>query len=237
MLTNFERRSAALPCNYTMKIKFLGHACFLIDTGKTRIIVDPFLTGNPSAAVAQENVDVDYVFVTHAHDDHIGDTDAICQRTGATCVTTVDVGAACFGDAKYPVVTNNLGGWMPFDFGRVKTVAALHGSGALGALSCGYVFDIDGKRIYHAGDTALISDMAFLADEDIDVALLPIGDFFTMGPKDALKATKLIQPKTVIPMHYNTFPPIKQDEAAFKNDVENAGFKCEVLKPGEEYEL
>lgn len=220
-----------------MKIKYLGHACFLLDNGKTKIIVDPFLKGNPKAAADPEDIDAEYVFVTHDHDDHVGDAIEICERTGATAVTTVDVGVSRFDGVKFPVVTNNIGGWMPFPFGRVKTVIAIHGGGAPGSLACGFVFDIDGKKIYHAGDTALTSDMQFLADEKIDLALLPIGDFFTMGPKDAVKAAKLIQPKTIIPMHFNTFPPIKQDGDAFKKDAEAAGFACEVLKPGECYEL
>ena len=216
-----------------MKITFLGHACFLIENDNTSIIVDPFLTGNPSAAISAAKVKANYVFVTHGHDDHLGDSIAICEGNNAAAVTTVDVGAEYFGDVKFPVVTNNLGGWMPFPFGRVKTVAAVHGGGAPGSLACGFVFDIDGKKIYHAGDTALTSDMAFLADENIDVALLPIGDFFTMGPDDAIKALGLIKPKAVIPMHYNTFPPIKQDGDAFKAKAERASVKCDVLKPGE----
>ena len=218
-----------------MKIKFLGHACFLMESADTKIIVDPFLNGNPSAPVKPEDIDADYVFVTHAHGDHIGDAAAICERTGATLVTTVDVGDAYFTDTAYPVVTNNIGGWMPFPFGRVKTVIAIHGGGAPGSLACGFVFDIDGKKIYHAGDTALTSDMMFLSDEKIDIALLPIGDFFTMGPADALKAAKLIRPKTVIPMHYNTFPPIRQDAKAFAENLKADGFGCEILAPGEDF--
>ena len=120
---------------------------------------------------------------------------------------------------------------MPF--GCAKIFQALHGSGVPGCLSCGFIFEMGGKKIYHAGDTGLIADMALLADEDIDVALLPIGDLYTMGPDDALRAVKMIRPKLVIPMHYDTFPPIAQDADAFAAAVEAAGFKAKVLRPGE----
>lgn len=120
---------------------------------------------------------------------------------------------------------------MPF--GSAKFFQAIHGSGVPGCLSCGFIFEMGGKKIYHAGDTALMTDMALLADEDIDVALLPIGDVFTMGPADALRAVKMIRPKLTVPMHYDTFPPIAQDPEAFAAAVQAAGFQAKVLRPGE----
>ena len=120
---------------------------------------------------------------------------------------------------------------MPF--GSAKFFQAIHGSGVPGCLTCGFIFEMGGRKIYHAGDTALMSDMALLADEEIDVALLPIGDVFTMGPADALRAVQMIRPKLVIPMHYNTFPPITQDAEAFAASVREAGFQAKVLQPGE----
>ena len=120
---------------------------------------------------------------------------------------------------------------MPF--GSAKFFQAIHGSGVPGCLTCGFIFEMGGRKIYHAGDTALMSDMALLADEEIDVALLPIGDVFTMGPEDALRAVKMIRPKLVVPMHYNTFPPIAQDPEAFAASVRAAGFQAQVLRPGE----
>ena len=125
---------------------------------------------------------------------------------------------------------------IPLPFGRVKLVQAIHGSGLPGALACGFVIEIGGKKIYHAGDTAYYSDMALLADEKLDAALLPIGDFYTMGPADAARAAKVIGAKVTVPMHYNTFPPIKQDPAAFAALCEGSS-KVVVLAPGESVEL
>ena len=198
-----------------MNITFLGHACFLLDDGQYRILIDPFLTGNPLAACSADVVNPDYIFVTHGHSDHVGDTVAIAKRTGATIVSSVDLADGLFGDPNLNVSVGNIGGRVPFPFGSAKFVSAIHGSGVPGAVACGFVIECNGKKIYHAGDTALTSDMSLLANENIDAALLPIGDVYTMGPADALTAVKLIQPKVVIPMHYNTMPPIVQDGTAF----------------------
>lgn len=220
-----------------MKITFLGHACFSLDDGSHKILTDPFLTGNGLAAVSAEKAEADFIFVTHGHSDHTGDTEAIAKRTGAPVCCTVDLADGVFGPAGLSVIVGNIGGTISFPFGSAKMVSAIHGSGVPGGLACGFIFDIGGKRIYHAGDTALTMDMTLLADEHIDIALLPIGDLFTMGPKDALRAVKMIQPGMVIPMHYNTFPPITQDAEAFAAKVREAGFDSRVLKPGETLEL
>ena len=220
-----------------MKVRFLGHACFLLDDGTTRILIDPFLSGNPLSAVSAEDVDADYILVTHGHGDHVGDTAAIARRTGATICCSVDLAEGLFDDPALNVVTGNMGGWMKLPFGAVKFVSAIHGSGVPGALANGFIIELDGKRVYHAGDTALHADMALLAEEAIDAALLPIGDVYTMGPTDALRAAKMISPKLVIPMHYNTFPAIEQDADAFAASVTAAGITAKVLTPGETAEV
>ena len=220
-----------------MKIQFLGHACFLLDDGAHKALVDPYLTGNPLAAVSANEVEADMIFVTHGHGDHVGDAVSIARRTGAQVCCPIELGEAVFVPAGISVVSGNLGGWTKTPFGRVKLTAAIHGSGVAGGLACGFVFEMRGKKIYHAGDTALTSDMALLAAEGIDVALLPIGDFYTMGPEDALRAVEMIRPGLTIPMHFNTMPPIVQDGDAFASAVQADGFPAKVLQPGETLEL
>ena len=221
-----------------MKIEYLGHACFCLEDDGVKILTDPFLTGNELASKKADEVDADYIFVTHGHDDHIGDTYDIARRTGARVYAVVEMANGPMADKEINVASGNIGGSQKTPFGSVKFVPAIHGSGVPGALACGYIFEIDGKKIYHAGDTALMADMGLLADEKIDVALLPIGGHYTMGPEDALRAAKLIKPKYVIPMHYNTFPVIIQNPEDFKNAVEKEGI-CEVkvLNPGESFEI
>lgn len=220
-----------------MKIQFLGHACFLLDDGAHKALVDPYLTGNPLAAVSANEVEADMIFVTHGHGDHVGDAVSIARRTGAQVCCPIELGEAVFVPAGISVVSGNLGGWTKTPFGRVKLTAAIHGSGVAGGLACGFLFEMGGKKIYHAGDTALTSDMALLAAEGIDVALLPIGDFYTMGPEDALRAVEMIRPGLTIPMHFNTMPPIVQDGDAFAAAVQAASYPAKVLQPGETLEL
>lgn len=220
-----------------MKIQFLGHACFQLDDGAHKALVDPYLTGNPLAAVSANEVEADMIFVTHGHGDHVGDAVSIARRTGAQVCCPIELGEAVFVPAGISVVSGNLGGWTKTPFGRVKLTAAIHGSGVAGGLACGFLFEMGGKKIYHAGDTALTSDMALLAAEGIDVALLPIGDFYTMGPEDALRAVEMIRPGLTIPMHFNTMPPIVQDGDAFASAVQADGFPAKVLQPGETLEL
>ena len=215
-----------------MNVQFLGHACFLLDNGTTRILIDPFLSGNPLATIQADMVEADYILVTHGHGDHVGDAAAIARRTGATICCSVDLAESLFDDPSLHVVTGNLGGWIKFPFGAVKFVSAIHGSGVPGALANGFVVELDSKRVYHAGDTALHADMALLAEESIDLALLPIGDVYTMGPTDALRAVKMICPKLVIPMHYNTFPAIAQDADAFADAVTATGYTAKALSVG-----
>ena len=142
-----------------------------------------------------------------------------------------------FSDGSVETVCGNIGGTVSFPFGSARYFQAIHGSGAPGTVSCGFVFEIGGKKIYHAGDTALMMDMQLLEEDKLDAALLPIGDFYTMGPRDALRAAKMIRAATVIPMHYDTFPPIRQDPDAFVEALKEAGLAGRVLKPGTSMEL
>ena len=215
-----------------MELQFLGHACFLLDDGRYKVLTDPFLSGTGQAELAGA-IQPDFIFVTHGHSDHVGDAVSIARRTGATVCCTVDLGEGVFGPAGVKFQAGNLGGTMSAPFGSAKFFQAIHGSGVAGCLSCGFVFEMGGRKIYHAGDTALMTDMALLEEEHIDAALLPIGDFFTMGPADALRAVKLIKPKLTIPMHFGTFPPIAQDPDAFAAACAAAGFGAKVLRPGE----
>ena len=220
-----------------MRIQFLGHACFLLEDGTHKALVDPFLTGNPLAAISAGQAEADMIFVTHGHADHVGDTVDIAHRTGAVVCCPVELAGAVFEPAGIPVLAGNLGGWIKVPFGKVKLTPAIHGSGVPGGLACGFLFEMGGKRIYHAGDTALTCEMSLLAAEQVDVALLPIGDFYTMGPEDALRAVELIRPALTVPMHFNTMPPIAQDGAVFAAAAEAAGFPARVLLPGQSLEL
>jgi len=220
-----------------MKIRFLGHASFLLDDGRSRLLTDPYLSGNPDAAVSPDEVQADYIFVSHGHGDHVGDTESIARRCGAVVIANVDLLRPLFGGKGIKTMGGNFGGWEELPFGRLKLVSAIHGSGVAGALASGAVIEMGGKKIYFAGDTALCADMMFLKEEDIDLALLPIGDFYTMGPEDAVRACKLICPKLVVPMHYNTFPVIAQDPEYFRTLCREAGFECRVMEIGGELEL
>ncbi|CAI1493055.1 conserved protein of unknown function [Thermococcus nautili] len=223
-----------------VKVKFLGHAAFLIE-GSKKILIDPFLTGNPQAAVKPEEVEADLILVTHAHGDHIGDAVEIAKRTGAKIVAMFDVANYISEQAEGVEVIGMNYGPTEVDGVGIVQVPAWHSSSD-GKYSignpCGYIVKLDGKTIYHAGDTFVFLDMGLFSElyGPIDLALLPIGGHFTMGPKEAAKAVELLKPKKVVPMHYNTWPPISADPEEFKRLV---GDKAEVviLKPGEELEL
>ena len=223
-----------------VKVKFLGHAAFLIE-GSKKILIDPFLTGNPQAAVKPEEVEADLILVTHAHGDHIGDAVEIAKRTGAKIVAMFDVANYISEQAEGVEVIGMNYGPTEIDGVGIVQVPAWHSSSD-GKYSignpCGYIVKLDGKTVYHAGDTFVFLDMGLFSElyGPIDVALLPIGGHFTMGPREAAKAVELLKPKKVVPMHYNTWPPISADPEEFKRLV---GDKAEVviLKPGEELEL
>jgi L-ascorbate metabolism protein UlaG (beta-lactamase superfamily) len=221
-----------------MDIRFLGHACFELTEGDTRVLVDPFLTGNPKAAVQADDVDATHIFLTHGHVDHWGDVVPIAKRTGAQCVAIVEL-ANELGDAGVENVSDpNLGGTVEFEGGWVRLVPAWHTSTTPGGTvntPNGLVINLGGKTVYHLGDTALFSDLSLVRERDeIDVALMCIGGHYTMDRHDAVHAARLVNARTVIPCHYNTFPPIETDAEAFKSDVESGGdSQVVILEPGE----
>jgi L-ascorbate metabolism protein UlaG (beta-lactamase superfamily) len=218
-----------------MKIQFLGHACFSITSGPHTLLIDPFLSENPVAAARAEEVGATHLFVTHGHSDHFGDALAIAARCRPMVYATVET--ATLFPSGTSLDPGQIGGYVAAPFGGVKWTAALHGSGVPGSLACGYLMTIEGKKIYHAGDTGLSVEMSLLADEGIDAALLPIGDRYTMGPADAARAIKFIRPRIAVPMHYNTWPTIAQDTALFAEGAAAAGARAVILAPGESFTL
>jgi L-ascorbate metabolism protein UlaG (beta-lactamase superfamily) len=221
------------------KITWLGHSALAINIGEHKILVDPFLTENPAATTKQESLEADFILLSHGHFDHIGDTVAIARRTGATVITNVEI-AKWLGE-KHGLETHGQqpGGGFHYPFGYLKLTLAVHGSGlpdgSYGGLACGFLLtDQDGKKIYLACDTGLFSDMRLIGEEGLELAFLPIGDNFTMGPDDALRAVKLLEPKVVVPYHYDTWGLIQQDPKAWAMRVESeTTSKVALLKPGE----
>lgn len=223
------------------KLQFLGHSAVQVTAGDTKVVIDPFLTGNGAAAVRAHEIEATAIILTHAHNDHLGDAVAIAQRTGATVVAIYEL-AAYLGQKGLETHGMSIGGAHQFPWGWVKLTQAWHGStfqdenGQLITLGApaGVLLRLGDKLLYHAGDTGLFGDMALIGRAGIDVALLPIGDNFTMGPDDALEAVKLLNPKAVVPIHYNTFPVIEQDAHAWKARVEaETQSRCVVLEPGQ----
>jgi L-ascorbate metabolism protein UlaG (beta-lactamase superfamily) len=220
-----------------MDVRFLGHAAFTLSDGDTTLLIDPFLTGNPKAAIGAEDVTATTILLTHGHGDHIGDTVSIAQRTGAPVVAIVEL-ANEIGEEGVEVRDPNLGGTVKFDWGWVKLVPAWHTSTTpKGTVNtpAGLLINFKDTVVYHLGDTCVFSDMQLVGKRSpIDVALMCIGGHYTMDRVDGVDAAGLIGAKTVIPCHYNTFPPIETDAEAFKSDVESAGHaQVVVLEPGE----
>jgi L-ascorbate metabolism protein UlaG (beta-lactamase superfamily) len=222
-----------------MEVRFLGHACFELSDGDTRVLIDPFLSGNPKAAIAAEDLNPTVILLTHGHADHFGDTLGIAKRTGAPVVAIVEIANELVEDG-VEVFDPNMGGTVRFDWGWVKLVPAWHTSTTpKGTVStpAGLVVSIGGTVVYHLGDTSLFSDLQLVGKRNpIDIALMCIGGHYTMDRTDAVDAAQLIGAKTVIPCHYNTFPLVETDPQAFKSDVESATeSNVVILEPGETY--
>lgn len=225
-----------------MQLTFYGHSCFLLETGTHRLIIDPFLTGNPQAPLTAEQVKCDFILITHGHNDHVGDAVALAKRNNAMVIANYEIATYC---AKHGTKTHamHLGGSHQLSFGKVKLTIAHHGSGLqtdegflyLGN-PAGLLISAGGKTVYHSGDTGLFMDMQLIGQmNQIDVALLPIGDNFTMGVDDAVKAVEFLKPRLAIPMHYNTWDLIAADANTFIKKVQALAVAAKILVPGESH--
>jgi L-ascorbate metabolism protein UlaG (beta-lactamase superfamily) len=226
----------------SIKITWYSHDCFLIETNGTRLLTDPFLTGNALAPVRADEVEADYILVSHGHSDHLGDTLAIAKRTGATVISNFEIQNWVAGQGVENVHPQHIGGGHDYPWGRLKLTIAHHGSGlpdgSYGGNPAGFLFYLEGKKIYHACDTGLFYDMKLIGEEGIDLAMLPIGDNFTMGPDDAVRAVELIAPRRVVPIHYDTFDVISQDPRTFAAKVhQQTQADVVVMEPGQTLEL
>jgi L-ascorbate metabolism protein UlaG (beta-lactamase superfamily) len=221
------------------KITWLGHSALMIDTNGLHILIDPFLQDNPSAALSPKDVHADFILVSHGHSDHVGDTVSIARRCNSTVISNIEIADWLEGTEGIKVHGQQIGGGYQHPFGYLKLTQAIHGSGlpdgTYGGLACGFLLTTqDGLKIYAACDTGLFGDMRLIGEEGIDLAFLPIGDNYTMGPADALRAVKLLNPKMVIPYHFNTWDLIAQDPQTWAEKVRTeTRTKAEVLKPGE----
>ncbi len=225
----------------SIELTWLGHATWMITHGPHKILLDPFLNDSPTAPVKADDVDADFILVSHGHFDHVADVAEIANRCNSMVVAVFEI-AEWF--SKQHAVKNtigmNIGGSLSLPFGSIKMTQAIHSSqlpdNSYGGVAAGFLVMIEGKTIYFACDTALYSDMKLLGQKNIDIAVLPIGDLFTMGPRDSVAAVNYLNAKQVLPTHYNTWPPISQDAAAWAEMVK-AGSTAEpiVLEPGQSH--
>jgi L-ascorbate metabolism protein UlaG (beta-lactamase superfamily) len=226
----------------SLTLTWYGHATLGLKIGDYDVLVDPFFSGNPAASTTADKVRAQFILVSHGHGDHVGDTVAIAKRTGALVISNFEI---CNWLAAKGVKTHaqHIGGGHRHPFGYLKLTQALHGSalpdGSYGGNPAGFLLTTpEGKKVYFAGDTGLFGDMRLIGEEGLDLAVLPIGDNYTMGPEDALRAVKLLQPKHVIPIHYDTFNLIAQDARAWAQRVEQeTTAKVHLLRPGESFTL
>lgn len=220
------------------KVTWLGHAALSLEIDGFNILVDPFLSGNPAASIPPDKVNADFILLSHGHGDHLGDTVAIAQRTGALVITNAEL-SGWLDKQGVPSHGQHLGGGFHHPFGYLKLTLAIHGSGlpdgSYGGNPAGFLLTTkDNKKIYMACDTGLFGDMRLIGEEGIDLAVLPIGDNYTMGPDDALRAVKMLEPTQIIPIHYNTFDVIAQDPKFWAEQVENeTSARVHVIAPGE----
>jgi L-ascorbate metabolism protein UlaG (beta-lactamase superfamily) len=227
----------------SIQLTWLGHACWLIESGKTTIILDPFLDDSPTAPVKSDQVNPDFILVSHGHFDHVADVEKIARRTGAQVIAIFEISEWFRTKHKLKNVAGmNLGGRYNTPFGSVRMTPALHSSqmpdGSYGGNPAGFVLNIDERNIYFACDTALFSDMQLIGQAGIELAVLPIGDMFTMGIEDSVAATRLIAPKKVAPTHFNTWPPIEQDAEQWASRIRNETSAVPILsKPGEAFSI
>jgi len=225
------------------RIRWLGHACILLESNGQNILIDPFLTGNPAAAVKAADVPADFILVSHGHGDHVGDAIDIAGRTGAMVIANYEISEWLKAKGVAKVHGQQHGGGHAFPFGRVKLTLAFHGSmlpdGSNGGNPCGFLITLkDGAKIYHAADTGLFGDMRLIGEEGLDLAILPIGDNYTMGPDDALRAVKMLEPKKVLPIHYNTWEIIAQDAGGWADRIRKETKTVPVvLQPGDWMEI
>ena len=228
-----------------MKLTFIGHSAFALSTDEHLVLVDPFITGNALAVHTPQDFTPQTIILTHAHNDHVGDTVEIAKRCGSTVIATLELADWVGSQGVDKVVGANHGGSVAFDGGSTKFVPAWHTSSyatpdgrVAPGVPAGHVVRFGGQTIYFAGDTCLFGDMRLIGEEGLDIAVLPIGDHFTMGIKDAARAVSFLNPRAVIPCHYETFPPIRQDANEFKTQVESTTeSRCLILEPGASVEL
>lgn len=226
----------------TLKLTWYGHATLGLETGGYQLLVDPFFSDNPASPVSADSVAADFILVTHGHGDHVGDTVQIAKRTGAIAISNFEI-ASWLGNQGINSHGQHLGGGFMHPFGYLKLTLALHGSalpdGSYGGNPAGFLLTThDGEKVYMAGDTGLFGDMRLIGEEGLDLAVIPIGDNFTMGPEDALRAVKMLQPKHVVPIHFNTWDLINQDPRDWSRRVQaETDTRVQVLKPGETFSL
>ncbi len=225
-----------------LKVTFYGHSCVMASDGKNNIIIDPFITGNPQATIKAKDIKVNYVLVTHGHGDHLGDAVEIAKRNNATIIAPNEL-AVYVSKQGAKAHNMHIGGAFNFPFGRVKLTIAHHGSAAGDGLEytgnpCGFLVQMGGKLIYHAGDTGLFYDMKLIGDmNNIDMAFLPIGDNFTMGVDDAVKAVEFLNPKKAVPIHFKTWPIIDTEPLDFAKKLKGSRVEVVLLSPGETTEV
>lgn len=219
-------------------LRWYGHATIGIESSGYKLLIDPFFKGNNATTQNPDELEADYILITHGHGDHVGDAPAIARRTGATIVSNAEI-STWFAKQGFKTHAQHLGGGYHYPFGYLKLTFALHGSmlpdGSNGGNPGGFLLTtLEGNKLYLAGDTGLFGDMKLIGDEGIDLAVLPIGDNYTMGPDDALLAVKLLRPKVVVPIHYDTFEVIRQDANAWAQRVrEETTTRIELMRPGD----